>query len=289
MNMQIYGNHARFDTGRAMTEDELRVAAPSIFATQAHSSRSERFAPIPTIEIIRSLQNEGFGVVGARQQMTRVEGKQDFGKHLLRIRRMDNDAKYQVGDTVFEMLLRNANDGTAAYDLLAGLFRISCLNSVVAASAMLDEIRVRHTGDVSKKVVEASYSVLQSAETALTAPQDWSQIALGDDERKAFAESAHYLRFADKDGETTTLVTADQLLAPRRQEDVGKDLWKTFNVIQENALRGGVVGSGRNALNRRVKRTTRPINGIDQDVKLNKSLWLLAAKMAGLKAPAIAA
>src|SRR6187431_2753685 len=66
MNM-IYTPTARFDTGRALTESELFKLAPSVFATTAHESRSERFAPIPTIEIVRGLAKEGFGVVGAKQ------------------------------------------------------------------------------------------------------------------------------------------------------------------------------------------------------------------------------
>ncbi|WP_262528576.1 phosphoribosylamine-glycine ligase [Agrobacterium tumefaciens] len=31
--MSVYTSTARFDTGRALTEDEMRVIAPSIFAT----------------------------------------------------------------------------------------------------------------------------------------------------------------------------------------------------------------------------------------------------------------
>jgi hypothetical protein len=37
--MTVYTHTARFDTARALTEEELRKAAPSIFATAAH----ERF------------------------------------------------------------------------------------------------------------------------------------------------------------------------------------------------------------------------------------------------------
>ncbi|WP_366142419.1 DUF932 domain-containing protein [uncultured Roseibium sp.] len=47
---------------------------------------------------------------------------------MIRLRRLDNDRKYGVGDTVCEILLKNANDGTSTYDLMAGLFRVCCLN-----------------------------------------------------------------------------------------------------------------------------------------------------------------
>jgi hypothetical protein len=45
---------ARFDdSARALTEDEMRRAAPSIFAARPHASRSQRFRAIPTIEVLR--------------------------------------------------------------------------------------------------------------------------------------------------------------------------------------------------------------------------------------------
>jgi hypothetical protein len=116
----VYAATARFDgTARALTDDELRAAAPSIFATTAHESRSERFRPIPTIDVLTALRGEGFAPVGAMQSVARDPGKAAYTKHLIRLRRLDDGAKYQVGDSVVEVLLRNANDGTAAYELLA--------------------------------------------------------------------------------------------------------------------------------------------------------------------------
>ena len=63
-----------------------------------------------------------------------------------------------------------------------------------------------------------------------------------------------------------------QLLRARRSEDRSSDLWTTFNRVQENTIKGGL--SGRNKQGRRT--TTRAVNGIDQDVKLNRALWVLA-------------
>jgi hypothetical protein len=280
----IYAQSARFDTGRALTEDELRKLAPSIFATEAHSSRSDRFAAIPTIEVLRGLANEGFHPVGAKQSVARLDDRRDFTKHLIRLRRLDNLEQYRVGDTVCEMLLKNANDGTSAYDLLAGLFRICCLNSMVSQTGTIDSVKVRHSGDVTHKVIEGTYRVLGEAQKALAAPTEWSTMRLARDEQQAFAQAAHVLRFGDADGEVTTPIQPEQLLRPRRVEDRNSDLWSTFNVVQENVIKGGLHGVGRDANNRRRRVTTRPVNGIDQDVKLNKALWVLAERMAQLKA-----
>ena len=284
----IYSQTARFDTGRALTEDELRRSAPSIFATTAHESRSDRFAPIPTIEVLRALITEGFMPVGAKQSVTRIADRRDFTKHLIRLRRLDNVTAYSVDDTVCEILLKNANDGSSAYELLAGLFRIRCLNSLVAQVGTVDSLKVRHSGDVQGKVIEGTYRVLGEAQKALAAPQDWSQLKLDRDERQVFAETAHELRFADAEGNVTTPVKPAQLLTVHRTGDAQNDLWTTFNVVQENAIRGGLRGVGRDANNRLIRRTSRPVNGIDQDVKLNRALFTLASKMAELKGAPLA-
>lgn len=94
----VYASTARFDAARALSEDEMRRNAPSIFAVSAHESRSERFQPIPTIEVLRALKDEGFMPVGVKQGRTRDASKKDFTKHLIRLRRLDHDAKFCVGD-----------------------------------------------------------------------------------------------------------------------------------------------------------------------------------------------
>ncbi len=281
--MTIYTQTARFDSGRALTESELMTLAPSIFATTAHESRSERFRPIPTIEVLRGLAKEGFMPVGAKQSTARDLSKRDYTKHLIRLRRMDEGRKYQVGDTVMEMLLKNANDGSSAYDLMAGLFRVRCLNSLVAQTSTIDTIKVRHSGDVTGKVIEGTYKVLHEAEKVLEAPVQWSQLQVAHQERAAFAEAAHVLRFADADGQVATPIQPDQLLQAQRRDDVANDLWTTFNVVQENVIRGGLRSIGRNANGQRRRVTTRAVNGIDQDVKLNKALWVLAERLGEIK------
>lgn len=287
--MTVYTPTARFDTGRALTETEMRRMAPSIFATEAHASRSDRFQPIPTFDVLQGLMGEGFMPVGVKQSTARDPGKAAYTKHLIRLRRMDNATAYQVGDTVCEILLKNANDGTSAYDLMAGLFRIQCLNSMVAQTGTIDSVKVRHSGDVMGKVIEGTYRVLGEAQKALEAPVEWSRLQLRTEERMAFASAVHALRFGGtEEGEEPAgpaqAIKPVQMIAPRRAADRAADLWTTFNVAQENVIRGGLHGIARDANNRPRRVTTRPINGIDQDVKLNRALWVLTQEMAKIKA-----
>jgi hypothetical protein len=175
---------------------------------------------------------------------------------------------------------------------MAGLFRIRCLNSLVAQIASLDSIRVRHSGDAVEKVVDGTYRVLGAAEAVLAAPQEWSRIVLDYEAKTALAASAHALRFGDAGGKAKTPIQPAQLLMPRRADDCGDDLWTTLNVIQENVMRGGLSARAPASLcqhgcwRRGRVVTTRAVANIDQDVKLNKALWGLGELMAGLLRPA---
>ncbi len=241
---------------------------------------------------MRGLEKEGFFAVGVKQSAPRDASKTDYTRHLIRLRRLDNAQKYRVGDAVCEIILRNANDGTSAYGLMTGLFRIRSLNSLVARIATIDSIRVRHSGDALAKVIDGTYRVLKQAEAVLAAPRDWSRVALDDDARAALAASAHVLRFGDADGKAKTPIRPEQLLTPRRDDDRADDLWTVMNVVQESVMRGGLSARapastdqhGRWRRGRVV--TTRAINNFDQEVRLNRALWGLGERMAGLLRPA---
>lgn len=276
----IYSNSARFDTAQPLTDEQLFKSAPSIFALEAHESRSERFKAIPTIDVLNGLRKEGFFPVAARQGGSKDEGKRAFTKHMIRLRRFDNESAYKVGDNICEIILKNANDGTSAYDLMAGMFRIRCLNSLVAQTSTIDSVKVRHSGNAIDNVIEGTYRVLGEAQNLLAAPQDWSQVTVNNDAARMLAELAHEIRFpVDEEGNQTTAIQPEQLLQARRADDRADDLWTRFNVIQENAIRGGLSARSPHSYDERGRyqrgrmTTTREIKGIDQDVRVNKALW----------------
>ena len=55
-----------------LSEDQMRAAAPSIFAEGKHASRSERYTYIPTIDVLRGLRKEGFEPFMVAQGASRV-------------------------------------------------------------------------------------------------------------------------------------------------------------------------------------------------------------------------
>jgi hypothetical protein len=270
---------------RALSDDQLMRVAPSIFAVDRHESRSDRYTYIPTSEVVAGMRREGMVPVTATQGRCRVEGKADFTKHAIRFMPVEQPIELrQIGGLIPTITIINSHDGTSCYKVLAGLLRLICTNGMLVSDRELTNISIPHKGDIVSNVIEGSFTVVQESRRAIEQADAWSSIALTRDERQIFSEAAHLVRFADSEGEIATTVRPDQLLVPRRYEDQGTDLWHTQNVVQENCIRGGLHGVGRGADGRMRQSTSRPINSIDSDTKVNRALWLLAERMAELKA-----
>ena len=282
----------------ALTIDQLRRDVPSAFATAPHESRSKRFAYIPTSEVIEGLMAQGFQPFKAVQGGSRIEGKTEFTKHMIRFRHAEASV-VKVGDNIPEVVLVNAHDGTSAYKLFAGIFRVACLNGMVICERNIGELSIPHKGNVVHQVIEGSFQIVDESRKALNTIDRWSNLRLTAGEQNVFAQAAHSLRFADADGVVDTPIQASQLLTPRRSADrdiegswsrPAPDLYRTLNVVQENAIKGGLSArrpGSRDTPSRMV--TTREVRGIDQDVRLNRALWQLAEKMAELKGATVAA
>ena len=264
----------------AYTNEDIYRFAPSVFAVNAHESRSDRFKPIATIEILDRLREEGFEVVSATQSRTRDSSKRDYTKHMLRLRHVNDlanvTAKDKLTDTHAEIVLKNANDGSAAYQLHAGAYRTICANGLIAMTDLFDCIKVRHSGSIEKiahNVIEGTFTVLEETNKMLGNRNDWAAINMSDEARMAFAEAAHVIRFGDSEGKVETPIKPSQLLTPRRAFDRATDLWTVYNVVQENAIKGGMRAYD---YNKERFTSAREVKGIDQDVKLNKALYKLA-------------
>ncbi len=270
-----------------LSNDQLAKIAPSIFAEAPHASRSARYAHIPTVRILDALRDHGFAPMMALQSRVRDNstGRQDYTKHMIRFRHQDAST-LSVGDTFPEVVLVNSHDGTSAYQLNAGLFRLVCGNGMVVSAGDLGAIRVQHTGNVVAQVIEASFRVLDDSTKALTHVRNWSQLQLNSVEQNALAVAAHHLRFADSAGHVDTPIQPAQLLHARRSADHGDDLWRTFNRVQENVVWGGLQAQAQLPAGGTRRVSTREVKGIDGNLNLNKALWKLAEALAAGKAAA---
>ena len=256
-----------------LSDDQIRAVAPSIFAQAPHGSRSERYSYIPTATVLQELRGEGFQPFMVCQTRVRQEGRRDFTKHMIRLRH----ASQINGREANEIILLNSHDGTSSYQMLAGMFRFVCQNGLVCGDTVAD-VRVPHKGDVAGQVIEGAYEVLNGFGQAQQSRESMQSITLDAGESEVFARAALTLKYDDS-GKALP-ITETQILRPRRFDDNCADLWSVFNRIQENLVKGGLAGRAANGRQQR----TRPVQGIDQNVRLNRALWLLAEGLRKLKA-----
>ncbi|HEM8667203.1 TPA: DUF945 domain-containing protein [Klebsiella aerogenes] len=261
-----FGRTNQIRRDRPLTREELMQVVPSVFGEDKHTSRSEKYTFIPTITLLENLQREGFQPFFACQSRVRDPDRREHTKHMLRLRR----ASQINGQQVPEIIILNSHGGESSFQLLPGIFRSVCTNSLVCGQSF-GEIRVPHRGNVVEKVIEGAYEVLGIFDRVEEKREAMEALLIPPPAQRAFARAALTYRF----GKEYQPVTAAQILTPRRYEDRQDDLRSVFNRCQENLLKGGLTG--RTAKGKHSH--TRAINGIDGDVKLNRALWVMAEEL----------
>lgn len=266
-----------------LTLDQVRVAAPSVFADRPWEGVSNRYSFIPTISVVESLLTEGWSITDARQQRVLLQDKTNFTRHILRFRHNESLALH-VGDVFPEVVLINSHDRGSAYQMHAGLYRLVCSNGLVVDDGTFERLSIRHSGRVIDDVRQGADNIIQEVPRILTDVKNMQAIELTQNEREVFGKAALALRFDD-----SVSVQPYQALVPKRYGDGSTDLWTTFNVIQENIMRGGLsytIPTHTNEEGIRVparRAMTRQVKSIREDTRLNKALWTLAEEMKRLK------
>jgi hypothetical protein len=266
--------HANFSFSRYanilsgfLSPDEVRRRAPAVFAESAHERTSPTYTFIPTGRVLTGLMEAGFVPVDARQ--TRARHSLEHARHVVRLRRRFETI--QLKDAIPEVVFLNSHDGTSAYQLRVGIFRVVCTNGLIVSLGGFPSFRAAHRGDIVEEVVAGALHISERFGVLAGLVERMEKRVLPKDEQIEFAEQALAVRFADP---AQSGMQPSQLLTCRRLEDLGNDLWSVLNKVQENLLRGGL---SRRATSGRLARTRR-ITSIREDVRINSRLWDLAAK-----------
>ena len=261
-----FSSHANiFAAGLSL--DVVRQQAPAVFAESPYEEMSPRYTFIPSERVLSGLIAAGFVPVDARQAVTRTASAL-HARHIVRLRRRLETV--QLRDAVPEIVFLNSHDGSSAYQLRVGIFRVVCTNGLVVSRGALPTRLVMHRGDIVDSVVAGALEMAERFTDLAHLVERMEARHLFKDEQIDFASSALALRFAEA---SECGVNPAQLLTCRRAEDAGDDLWTTLNRVQENLLRGGI---GRRTASGRLIRTRR-IRSIREDVRINSGLWDLAS------------
>lgn len=242
-----------------------------IFSKDTGLGVSSKYVPINTANIVEAFQYAGFELHRMSKKHVRNKANEGFQKHLLVFRHPDYVCK-NVGDVVPEIILQNSYDGSSAYVLRLGVFRMACANGMIVGTTW-ESIRTIHVGKAAlQKAIDGAFRIAAQAARLTNCISTMQSIQLTSEGQLQFAIEAAKLLLP----ESAINIDYNSMLTVRREADAATDLWTIFNRVQEAMIRGGVsyqtvtaLGTVRNAGSRGVK-------SIDRNVRLNKELWDLA-------------
>ncbi|AFC21486.1 hypothetical protein GAP32_039 [Cronobacter phage vB_CsaM_GAP32] len=269
-------NGLALKSNRPLNRAELLEVVPSIFAIEGHSSRSSRFAPVATIDVLDRLAQENYFPMFAIQSQTRDASKRDYTKHMIRLRQPGK----QEGEAN-EIILVNANDGTSAYQLMAGQFRFVCSNGLVMGD-MSHNTKIYHKGtDIMDDVIEGVYTVVKDFDEIERYKKEMKQIQLSTEQRDSFAIAAYIMKEGlPENGDWANAVYQPRALLSTKDlntlDRYDNSLYSTFNTVQQHMMAGGQRGYNPHTGRRR---SSREVTNIDKNIDLNSTLWRTAMKM----------
>lgn len=235
----------------------------SALATSHKEGLSSNYTHVPTMDIVDALGQEGWVVSHGHEVRTRDESRKGFQKHILRFRQAENPI--EVAGSVVELVLGNSHDGGGSVFIGGGFYRIVCCNGLMVSDGEFQWFRHRHTGSLLE-IMDGALTVADNMTKMVPLVERMKAKELSPGQRLELAGRAVDLRFG------RPALDARTALLPRRYEDAGGDLWSTYNVLQENLVRGGMMGISRSAKPRRIS----AIRGAESDLRLNTGLWALA-------------
>ena len=254
---------------KALTLPDVIRLAPSVGAEEPVDGLSKKYTFIPTYRVVEGLQKNGWEAVEASEQRVIQQSRAGFQQHLVRFRRRQDMVKH--GEVAPEVVLLNSHDRSTRYKIHAGIFRFTCANGLIVADSTFAAMSFFHFCSSADKIIDASFKVLNNVPKILNVVDRFKATKLTRAESLEFAKQAIDLRW-----ETNPPISPVVALEPRRQEDSGNDLWRVVNRVQENLMRGGLRDPKILRPDGRPFLKTRPVGGIETNVKLNKGLWELA-------------
>ena len=253
----------------ALTNSEIAARCPQVFQTNYSSARTQKYGQLTTANVIDALRSEGYEVTNAFSQC-KPNKQTPFSKHCVRLSHRDFLDTLSPSDERPEIVIVNSHDGSSSFRIMAGIFRLICSNGLIVADDKTADERVCHwKANSLEDVITCSLNVAERAKQSYDVIEQMKATNLSEKQQKEYAEKAANIRLAYN--KNSKVNYSENLLIPHRHEDnLTPSLWNTYNVVQENCIKGGqLVGN----------RILRPLRNIGQNVEVNRKLWHEATKL----------
>ena len=239
-----------------LTYEEAVQKCPAIAATEPSSKASKKYNFISTGEIVRKAMDNDWVIRDSKA------GRGLHGVHTVNlVHKSQTVVDHQEGFPQISLI--NSHNLSRRFSLSLGFFRLVCSNGLIAPVGLCQSIRpTLHRqgafGDGNDILALLNESFGQF-DNIVKQTKTMKERQLSGEERTVLARYAYYIRFRYRMMQPKK-VDMGELLKPRRTADAGTDLWTTFNVIQENLVRGGTrIGNG--------------ITQFQDELRFNQELW----------------
>lgn len=250
----------------ATTADAIRHAAPAVYG-DGHAM-STRYHQVNTGALVDRLMARGFVPTIAVQDNPRRRNP----LHVTHKVHMTLPALAETREARPELIIVNSHNGRTKLRVYAGIYRMICSNGMVAGRAFMDPVAARHYADPVAEALEMAMVVADQLERIGLSVEAWGNLALSAAQQESFAREAAQLRWGDR---AEAYPTAE-LLEAHRPDDVGDDLWRVFNRVQENTTTRTIHGTS--ADGRKIQ--ARGLTAVLPNLEYNSELWNRAAALA---------
>lgn len=270
---------------KELSMDDLQKRVPAAFALQEKETLSDKYLYIPTFQIVQGLIDNGFKIVGAQSGTSR-KNTNEHSKHVISLTHGTIEGLAAKEGTAL-IRIENSHNGLSTFKINAGFYRLVCSNGLIAPDSSVANSRIRHIQGMKEDVIEASFRVIEQMPLLMESLNHMKSIALNRDEKLLLAESSVNILFDQKTIDLNKTKRNDLrerlLIAHNNVDRTSTDLWSTFNVIQENAIRGGFKMFRESEKGEVNYAKRREVTSIDSNKKINQELMALAQKFAELK------
>lgn len=268
--------------GTYLTKEQIRQIAPLVFADKpTNPELSGKYLFVNTETIIDDLAKLNWFPVKAAQRKGR-KNSTIFSKHMIAFQNPDIKITSKDGDDAFpRILLTNSHDGMQSFKFSVGIFRLVCSNGLVIADEQFNDFRIRHKGYTFNELRDVVLQAVTDLPNKVQVMNDMKNRILTKEEMHKLALDAMLVRAGIEPGSEKAKEfqydeeTLEDILEPKRSADVGNNLWKVFNVVQEKITQGEFHAALRGAKVRKVCK----IKSFEKDLKVNKELFKLATNL----------
>jgi len=274
--IHMNGNIHRNNDGIECTP-EIKELFPAVFSHRKSTQVSEDYQFHDSAKIIEQMLDSNMKLVELSQERLRSSTVRQPHTQLHAMRFQSKAFKkgsdFGINDSVPEIIIMNNHDGRFRFRALAGVFRFVCANGMIVGDQVLGNVAKRHFGkentfEKTRAILADMPKVVDSISKRIV---DWASVTLDKELQEKFARSMISSRGCPDWVKEEQVLRAQRPSENPRDNGV-RDLWTTFNVLQENLTNTKLQREGGEGRARGLS----PIHGTFSNYRVNRDIWNVA-------------